>query len=429
MQVGALARRSARPTTGRAPTSSASSSSPGVPFRRVLERHGDQALDLLGRQARRLGLDLDQRRGELGEDVERRVAARPGCRRPSARRTGPRPAAAAAATAAISERIIGGAPSLADAELGAEQLGRAGGHHARARRRALVAARRRRRRNRRPRRGGARRRAAVARFVDPGAAEDVVAAPQPGARPGSASLDAQRHADADPLPGPEASDRDWRRCRRDRRRRCAASADGGAATGVAVTPGDARRGAERHDFGRRLPIDACRRRPRRAGPAARRCRSRTRSNSGAPAPTVCPGVAWSVRSSAACGASSAIAPDGADAARGQRQPIAGRLQRGVRDREIGLRFFGGALAAGAVARQLPRALGALGGHLLPARPPPPRARSASIRTSRSAGASGTSVNTDLPLARRARRPRRGRRPRPSVPANGAVTVSARRRPA
>ena len=40
---------------------------------RVLERHGDQALDLLGRQPGRLGLDLDQRRGELGEDVERRL--------------------------------------------------------------------------------------------------------------------------------------------------------------------------------------------------------------------------------------------------------------------------------------------------------------------------------------------------------------------
>ena len=37
----------------------------------VLQRHADQALDLLGRQAGGLGLDLDHRRGELGEHVER----------------------------------------------------------------------------------------------------------------------------------------------------------------------------------------------------------------------------------------------------------------------------------------------------------------------------------------------------------------------
>ena len=55
----------------------------------VLERHRDQALDLLAGQAGRLGLDLDERRGELGKDVERRVPDRPIARRPAARRTAP----------------------------------------------------------------------------------------------------------------------------------------------------------------------------------------------------------------------------------------------------------------------------------------------------------------------------------------------------
>ena len=47
--------------------------SPCVPFERVLERHADQGLDLVGRQPRRLGLDLDQGRRELGEHVQGRV--------------------------------------------------------------------------------------------------------------------------------------------------------------------------------------------------------------------------------------------------------------------------------------------------------------------------------------------------------------------
>jgi hypothetical protein len=38
-----------------------------------LQRHGDQLLDLLGRQPERLGLDLDVGWCELGQDVDRRV--------------------------------------------------------------------------------------------------------------------------------------------------------------------------------------------------------------------------------------------------------------------------------------------------------------------------------------------------------------------
>ena len=41
---------------------------------RVLERLGDEHLDLLGREPGRLGLDGDLRWGELGEDVERAFA-------------------------------------------------------------------------------------------------------------------------------------------------------------------------------------------------------------------------------------------------------------------------------------------------------------------------------------------------------------------
>ncbi len=46
---------------------------PPDPEHRVLDRDGHQALHLVGGEAGRLGLDLDQRRGELGEDVERRL--------------------------------------------------------------------------------------------------------------------------------------------------------------------------------------------------------------------------------------------------------------------------------------------------------------------------------------------------------------------
>ncbi len=51
--------------------------SQAVPFRRVLQGHGDQALDLGGGKAGGLGLDLHQRRRELGEHVDRRVAHGP----------------------------------------------------------------------------------------------------------------------------------------------------------------------------------------------------------------------------------------------------------------------------------------------------------------------------------------------------------------
>ena len=39
---------------------------------RRLERHGDERLDVVGRESRRLGLHFDQRGRELGKDVERR---------------------------------------------------------------------------------------------------------------------------------------------------------------------------------------------------------------------------------------------------------------------------------------------------------------------------------------------------------------------
>ena len=48
---------------------------PGRPVEQVgLERDRDELLDLLGRQPERLGLDLDVRGRELGQDVDRRVA-------------------------------------------------------------------------------------------------------------------------------------------------------------------------------------------------------------------------------------------------------------------------------------------------------------------------------------------------------------------
>ena len=45
----------------------------GHAVHRRFERHADQRFDVGAREARRFGLDLDQRRRELGEDVERRV--------------------------------------------------------------------------------------------------------------------------------------------------------------------------------------------------------------------------------------------------------------------------------------------------------------------------------------------------------------------
>ena len=46
----------------------------GSAVERVLERHGDQAFDFFGRKTRGFGLNLDQRRRELRENIERRVA-------------------------------------------------------------------------------------------------------------------------------------------------------------------------------------------------------------------------------------------------------------------------------------------------------------------------------------------------------------------
>ena len=47
---------------------------------RRLQRHGHQRFHVVGRQPRRFGLHLDERRGELREDVERRGSQGPGSR-------------------------------------------------------------------------------------------------------------------------------------------------------------------------------------------------------------------------------------------------------------------------------------------------------------------------------------------------------------
>ena len=82
--------RAAAPSSGRCPARRISTTDdrPSTDFdrmvvetghavERVLERHGDQRFDLARRQARRFGLDLDERRRELGKHVERRRAQRP----------------------------------------------------------------------------------------------------------------------------------------------------------------------------------------------------------------------------------------------------------------------------------------------------------------------------------------------------------------
>ena len=46
-------------------------SSPWMPGQRLLERHGDERLDVGRGQAQGRGLDLDPGRGELGKDVDR----------------------------------------------------------------------------------------------------------------------------------------------------------------------------------------------------------------------------------------------------------------------------------------------------------------------------------------------------------------------
>ena len=48
-----------------------STSQPGQPVQRLLERNGDELLHLRGRETDARGLDLDLGRGELREDVDR----------------------------------------------------------------------------------------------------------------------------------------------------------------------------------------------------------------------------------------------------------------------------------------------------------------------------------------------------------------------
>jgi hypothetical protein len=52
------------------------SSRPGQAGHRDLQRHGDEALDLLGRAARRLGGDLHLHVGHVGEGIDRQLARR-----------------------------------------------------------------------------------------------------------------------------------------------------------------------------------------------------------------------------------------------------------------------------------------------------------------------------------------------------------------
>ena len=101
---------------------------PGHAVHGVLERHGDEALDFAGGEAGRLRLDLDQRRRELREHVERRVLrrARAGDDQDERQRDDDE----AQAEGAFDEPAHHGR-LLSRAELDAEQLGRAVGHDAR----------------------------------------------------------------------------------------------------------------------------------------------------------------------------------------------------------------------------------------------------------------------------------------------------------
>ena len=94
----------------------------------VLERDGDEALDFAGGEAGRLRLDLDQRRRELREHVERRVLrrARPGDDQDERQRDDDE----AQAERAFDEPAHHGR-LLSRAEFDAEQLRRAVGHDAR----------------------------------------------------------------------------------------------------------------------------------------------------------------------------------------------------------------------------------------------------------------------------------------------------------
>ena len=125
---------------------------PGHAVERRLERHGDERLDVVGRQAGRFGLDFDQRRRELREDVERRRAQRP-ARRP--RRAAP---PARRRRCGCAARARPASASVPRSEFGAEQLGGAGGDDLRARRRCRARSRRGRRRVARSARVVARRR-------------------------------------------------------------------------------------------------------------------------------------------------------------------------------------------------------------------------------------------------------------------------------
>jgi len=90
---------------------------------------------LVTREPGCLGLDLDQRRRKLGEDVERNVPQQPRCgehRQQAQRHHGDPVLSAAAMRPRISRRL-----QRRRAELGAEQLHRAGLHHHRAGRRTL----------------------------------------------------------------------------------------------------------------------------------------------------------------------------------------------------------------------------------------------------------------------------------------------------
>ena len=49
----------------------------GCAIDRILDRLGDQLLDLLGGEAGRLGLDVHRRGHEIGKDVQRRVTRGP----------------------------------------------------------------------------------------------------------------------------------------------------------------------------------------------------------------------------------------------------------------------------------------------------------------------------------------------------------------
>ena len=154
---GAPARAGA-PRAGRCPRSkiSAIDDSCGTDFgahdveardavQRLLERDGDQLLDLGGGQPEARGLDLDPRRRELGEDVHRHVAKLRGAEdhhrrgddddeEPELQARADDPAHRDPSRPSLSRASRW---SMLDLELGTEQLGRADRHDLGARRRTL----------------------------------------------------------------------------------------------------------------------------------------------------------------------------------------------------------------------------------------------------------------------------------------------------